>query len=217
MPQHGFLRTNFWKADESSAFDNEADAGIRFSLDLKDVKSSRGGKWDESTEYDCRCIYTVKISASKMTTSLEITNTGDKAFDFQTLQHTYFMVDGQSAQDSAQCYVSGLEGYTVVDKVSKTEYANGEVPVVIPDNVDRVYNPPDGKDRVEVIIGVGAGNKMKLHASGTLDGKSTPVSCVVWNPYKEVAATMADFGDDQVRLSGFYQICPRNKRRTHGI
>jgi D-hexose-6-phosphate mutarotase len=110
-----------------------------------------------------------------------------------------------------------LEGYTVVDKVSKTEYANGEVPVVIPDNVDRVYNPPDGKDTVEVIIGVGAGNKMKLHASGTLDGKSTPVSCVVWNPYKEVPATMADFGDDQVRLSGFYQICPRNKRRTHGI
>ena len=199
MPQHGFLRTNFWKADESSVFDDEEEAGITYSLDLKDVKSSRGGKWDEDTEYDCKFRYTVKISASKMTTSLEITNTGDKAFEFQTLQHTYFMVDAKSAQDPAQCYVQGLEGYCVVDKVTNTEYPNREAPVVIPDNVDRVYNPPDGKDVVEVVIGVGGGKRIKLTAIGTLDGTSTPVSCVVWNPYKDIAASMADFGDDQVR------------------
>ena len=203
MPQHGFLRTNFWKVDESSVFDDEDEAGITYSLDLKDVKNSRGGKWDEDTEYDCKCIYTVKISASKMTTSLEITNLGDKPFEFQTLQHTYLRVDAKSAQDPAQCYVDGLEGYNVVDKVTRTEYPNGKAPVVIPDNVDRVYNPPDGKDFVEVIVGVGGGQTMKLTASGTLGGTSTPVSCVIWNPYEEIAASMADFGDDQVRTKGF--------------
>jgi len=210
MPQHGFLRTNFWKVvdDESMMFDNDEEAGITYSLDLKDVKTSRGdGKWGEtSTEYDCKCLYTIKINASKMTTTLEITNTGKIPFDFQTLQHTYFKVDGSNAQNPNECYVKGLEGYGVVDKVSKTEYIhNGnDDPVVIPDNVDRVYNPPEEKDIVDVLVGVGNGQTMKLIATGLMDGKSIPVSCVVWNPYKEIAATMADFGDDQVRYLFFF-------------
>lgn len=197
MPQHGFLRDNFWKCDESSAYDNESEAGISYSLDLKDVKNSRGGSWDENTAFDCTCVYCIKISASSMTTTLEIKNAGGKAFDFQTLQHTYLMVDGKSAQDPAQCYVNGLEGYTVVDKISNEEYVWDSKPVTIPDNVDRVYNPPTGKDVVNVVVGVGDGKTLKLTASGTLDGASTPVSCVVWNPYKEKAAAMGDFGDDQ--------------------
>jgi len=203
MPQHGFLRNNFWKVNESSAFDNPAEAGISYSLALKDVKNSRGGKWDENTEFDCSCVYSIKISGSTMTTSLEIKNTGGKAFDFQTLQHTYLMVDGEGAQDPTQCYVNGLEGYTVVDKISNEEYVWGSKPVTIPDNVDRVYNPPTGQDVVNVLVGVGNGKVLKLSASGILDGASTPVSCVVWNPYKDKAAQMGDFGDDQVRRVSF--------------
>ena len=189
--------------NESSAFDNPAEAGISYSLALKDVKNSRGGKWDENTEFDCSCVYSIKISGSTMTTSLEIKNTGGKAFDFQTLQHTYLMVDGEGAQDPTQCYVNGLEGYTVVDKISNEEYVWGSKPVTIPDNVDRVYNPPTGQDVVNVLVGVGNGKVLKLSASGILDGASTPVSCVVWNPYKDKAAQMGDFGDDQVRRVSF--------------
>ena len=44
MPQHAFLRNNYWKFDESSAYDNTDSAGISLTLDLKDVKNSRGGK-----------------------------------------------------------------------------------------------------------------------------------------------------------------------------
>ena len=110
MPQHGFLRTNFWKADESSAYDNEESAGITFTLDLKDVKDSRGGQWCENTEYDCSCSYHVKITGKTISSRIEIKNTGDKKFPFQTLLHTYYLVDGKAALDGSNCYVKGLEG-----------------------------------------------------------------------------------------------------------
>lgn len=46
-------------------------------------------------------------------------------------------------------------------------------------------------------VGVGEGKSLKLTASGQCNDKSVPVSCVVWNPNKEKATGMSDFGDDQ--------------------
>lgn len=197
MPQHGFLRTNFWTVDESSAFDDAEGAGISFSLALKDVKNSRGGAWAENGEYNCECVYAIKICGEKMITTLKIRNTGEKAFGFQTLQHTYFLVEGGAAQDPEKCFVSGLKGYSVSDKVTNEEYICGDEPITIPDNVDRVYNPPEGNKTVEVLVGVGGDKKIKLSATGEVDGKVFPPSCVVWNPYKDKAAAMSDFGDDE--------------------
>ena len=201
MPQHGFLRTNFWKVDESSVYDNDSGAGISLTLDLKDAENSRGGKWDENTTLDCTATFTIKVDAFKMTTELEIKNTAGEKFDFQALQHTYFRVENGAAYDPNECYVKGLQGYKVSDKITNEEYSLGADPIVLEGNVDRVYAPPNGKDVVSVSIGVGGGKVMKLTASGTCDDSAVPVSCVVWNPYKEKAEEMSDFGSDQV--SGF--------------
>jgi glucose-6-phosphate 1-epimerase len=198
MPQHGFLRNNYWQVDESSAYDNSDSAGITYSLEFKNVQAGKGGKWDENTELNCTCFYAIKIEANKMTTTLEIMNTSTKPFNFQTLQHTYYMVDGNAAFDASQCFVKGLEGYSVVDKVTNEEYTVGADPVTLAGLTDRVHNPPAGKDSVDVMIGVGSGKTLKLTATGIVDGAPVPVSCVVWNPFKENAAKMGDFGDDQV-------------------
>jgi glucose-6-phosphate 1-epimerase len=206
MPQHGFLRNNYWKVDESSAYDTADAAGISYTFELKDAKNSRGGKWDEKTDLDCSCVFAIKIGADKMETSLEIKNTASKPFDFQTLQHTYYLVDGNAALDTSQCYVKGLEGYSVSDKVTKEEYTLGADPVTIGGSVDRIYTPPAGKGVVDVTIGVGGGKTIKMTATGLLDGSSVPVSCVVWNPHKKNAAKMGDFGDDQVSY-GLGRIC----------
>jgi len=197
MPQHGFLRTNFWKADDTSAYDNSEGAGITYKLDLKDVKSSRGGVWGEDTEYDCCFAYIVKIDAKKITTTLEIKNTGSKSFPFQTLLHSYYFVDGNAALDGSKCYVKGLEGYLVDDKVSGGQYTCGSDPIVIEGLTDRVYSPVAGKDTVDVTVGVGEGKFIKISSSATCGDKNVPVSCVVWNPNKEKVAGMSDFGDDQ--------------------
>jgi len=85
----------------------------------------------------------------------------------------------------------------VADKVSGAEYTLGSEPIVIEGLTDRVYDPPTGKEVVEVTVGVGEGKTLKMTASGTCDDKAVPVSCVVWNPNKEKAAGMSDFGDDQ--------------------
>jgi glucose-6-phosphate 1-epimerase len=110
MPQHGFLRVNPWTVDESSAYDRHDSAGITLSLALKDVKAARGGVWDEQTLFDCVCLYHVKIDGTVLCTTLEIRNTGEKSFPFESLQHTYLNVGGKAAMDGSQCYVKGLEG-----------------------------------------------------------------------------------------------------------
>lgn len=197
MPQHGFLRVNFWRADESTAFDTADSAGITYTLDLKEAHTARGGKWDQNTEYNCSYFYHVKIDANKLTATMEIKNTGDKAFSFQNLLHTYYMVDGKAALDGSECYVKGLEGYWVSDKISKNEYTCGSDPIVVDGETDRVYTPPAGKVAVDVIVGVGGGKSLKMTAKGKVNGTQSPVSCVVWNPNKKKAAEMVDFGDDQ--------------------
>ena len=200
MPQHGFLRNNVWQVDEASAYDRADSAGINYTLTLKDVKNSRGGKWDENTDLDCVCVYSIKIEASKMTNTLAIKNLSSKAFDFQTLMHTYYLVEGNAALDASQCYVKGLEGYAFHDKITGEQYKQGADPITIDKLTDSVYTPPAGKDVVDVIIGVGAGKTMKMSATGLVDGGKVPVTCVVWNPFKDNAAAMGDFGDDQVSL-----------------
>lgn len=215
MPQHGFLRNNYWKVDESSAYDSESAAGISLTLDLKDVKNSRGGKWDENTKFDCFCVLSIKVEANNMTTELEIKNTSSNPFEFQTLQHTYFRVEGGAAFDPSQCYVKGLEGYSASDKITNEDYTLGSDPIVLVGNVDRVYTPlADGKDVVSVEVGVGGGKVMKMTASGVCNGAATPVSCVVWNPFKEKAAAMGDFGDEQVGSTLSFLNCAKSHSLT---
>lgn len=83
------------------------------------------------------------------------------------------------------------------DKVSGSCYTCGGEPVVIEGLTDRVYSPTEGENVVDVTVGVGEGKSLKITASGKCGDKIVPVSCVVWNPNKEKAAGMSDFGDDQ--------------------
>jgi len=196
MPQHGFLRNNLWTFLER--FEEDESAGMTYTLQLQDVKTARGTEqWNpETTELDCSCRYTIKVDATKLTTTLSITNTSETtAFPFQTLQHTYLKVEDHAAYDPSQCYVKGLQGYSVQDKItSEEEYICQDDSVVLVDNVDRVYNSNAAAD-VNVTVGVGGSLQMQLTATTTDD--NVPVSCVVWNPYEEKAKGMSDFGNDQ--------------------
>jgi glucose-6-phosphate 1-epimerase len=200
MPQHGFLRNNAWKEVAGSRFDNDDGAGISMSIELKDVVNARGGTWDLDTKLDTKCIYSVIINGNSFTTTITIENTGTESFEFQVLLHNYFLVQDRMALDGEQCNVKGLEGYAVSDKVSGEDYVLGNDPVTIPPEIiiDRVYTPPQ-EDKLDLNLSIAAGphNNLALVASGNVDGTKVPVSGVVWNPHKEKAKGMADFGDDQ--------------------
>ena len=86
------------------------------------------------------------------------------------------------------------------DKVTKVpKYAHDAEPITICGEVDRVYAPPTdgGKDVVNATIGVGNNMTVTMEASGQVDSASVPISCVVWNPYIEKAAGLADFDNEE--------------------
>lgn len=214
-PQHGFLRCNYWEvADDEFAFDDEDGAGRSFVLDLENVLSARGdqGKWAAGTELNCRAVLSVRVGPDTLATTLTIANVGTVDFEFQALFHTYYNVAGGKALDNDLCYVSGLGGYSVIDKVTGETYTQKEdEKVVINGEVDRIYNPPvdatttatagnTNKADIDVEIATGeGGSKVTLHASAVVGGTSTPVSVVVWNPHIEKAKSMGDFADEQYR------------------
>jgi glucose-6-phosphate 1-epimerase len=178
------------------------------SLQLKDVDDGRGdgNPWEKANpQYDCTVVLAIKVEANQMTTTMTIQNTGTKAFPFQALCHTYYMVDDHAALDGAVCYVKGLEQYSVMDKVTGAAYVQGSDPVTIQGTdggcVDRVYAPTSlptaTEENVNVTIGVGGSKTLQMQARETVGGASVPVSCVVWNPNKGNAASMGDFGSDQ--------------------
>jgi glucose-6-phosphate 1-epimerase len=201
MPQHGFARRNIWSILDD--YDTPESAGITFQLDLKDASAGRGegNIWtasEKNKDYDCTLFLKIDLNGSHMTSTFTIRNTGSVEFPFQCLLHTYYKIEGNASMNSDQCFVKGLEGYLCDDKVTKEQvYACSAEPIGITGEVDRVYTPPNGKDIAHTTIGVGDNTTINMEASGQVDGVSVPVSCVVWNPYIEKAAGLADFGNNE--------------------
>ena len=205
-PQHGFLRCNTWTAAGEVSQDGDEAASADFTLKLADATNARGGSvWglreDGSAAggVDCTVTLTVRVSPSSLTTTLTVkTPPESAAFDYQCLFHSYHSVSGGSALDADSCYVSGLGGYSVEDKVTGESYTLGDGPITVGGEVDRIYTPPDGKPEVDAIVRTGKdGSSASVKASATQGGSVVPVSCVVWNPHLEKAKGMGDFGDDQ--------------------
>jgi glucose-6-phosphate 1-epimerase len=199
MPQHGYARRNNW--DHVRDYDDAESAGIVFRLELNKASDGRGEHniWQPGSDCDCTLVLTVDFTGKTIATTLTIENTGHRAFPFQALLHTYYKVENGAALQNDQCFVNGLEGYTVSDKVTPVApYTADATPITIAGEVDRVYDPPADKKVVDVSIGVGNGHQtVSMTAEGMVDGKSVPVSCVVWNPFVEKAAGMSDFGNEE--------------------
>lgn len=193
-PQHGFLRCNVWKLEGTTEKEDGTQC-CEFSLNLKDAVAARGGKWGEDTEYDCLVTLKVKLTEDKLKTYLNIQNKGKVPFDFQTLFHTYYKVDGSKALDPKLCNVNGLVGYQAEDKITGDTYIVGGEPIIIDREVDRIYQNPS-KPVLDIVINAG-GSSVELQAKATVNGIETPVSVVVWNPFIEKAKGMSDFTDEQ--------------------
>ena len=122
-------------------------------------------------------IYTVKLSASNLTTTLDIKNTDSKEWEFTTLLHTYFRIQvyfqytlarsctssfNPEHQDVAKVGVRDLTRRNFVDKVAKGGRDNESREVVtIASEVDRVYENVE-KDEIH-IIGTGLGKDVVVH------------------------------------------------------
>ncbi|KAF8941296.1 hypothetical protein BGZ58_000037 [Dissophora ornata] len=180
LPQHGFARISHWKLLNSSEDANTVVA--QFGLDHTSIPEEHRNAWP----FDFSLVYTVKLTADTIETHLKVHNVGDKAFDFNTLLHTYFLIP-----DESKVRVIGLSGLEYADKVSQSS-AKQEGEVVIRGEVDRVYGNVQSED-IQIRYGaqqqdVGEGIQVRLNGLRDI---------VVWNPWTEKAAGMADFGDEE--------------------
>ncbi|KAJ8326108.1 hypothetical protein O5D80_005466 [Batrachochytrium dendrobatidis] len=179
LPQHGFARVSKWKY-LGLEVENAAETTVRFGLTPFMIPEAQRALWP----HDFHLIYTVSAFGSALKTSLSVRNTGNTAFKFESLLHTYLRV-----QDIASVGIVGLTGFPYVDKVAnsaRTEMEPRSI-ITIQGEVDRVYE--NVKNDYISIQGTGVGGgSLTLHKSEFKD-------VVVWNPWVEKAKAMSDFDD----------------------
>mmetsp|Transcript_67236 Transcript_67236/g.157729 ORF Transcript_67236/g.157729 Transcript_67236/m.157729 type:complete len:304 (-) Transcript_67236:21-932(-) len=178
MAQHGFARTSFW----SVASIEDSPEASTVVLALADSEATRS-VWN----FPFILEYVVSLSAVSLKMTLRIKNTGDVAFPFQALLHTYFRVP-----EVQKVAVRGLGGRTYLDKVKGGEKALEAADVELPSFTDRVYtggkDMASGNDAKDVTIVQRGGAAMYAVCNeGSISGKPMPIEIVVWNPYEEAS------------------------------
>lgn len=171
-PSHGFVRNRQWDFIAASVLDDNA---MRLVLGLESSDETHA-IWPN--DFALRVEITVGRS---LRLELKTTNMGDKAFDLTQALHSYFRVG-----DIHSTEVLGLAGKQFIDKLNGG-VAKTQVGVVsIEGEVDRIYA---GVRDDLTIEDPGLERRIVISSTGSN-------SAVVWNPWADTAAKMADLGDD---------------------
>jgi glucose-6-phosphate 1-epimerase len=197
MAQHGFARNNTWKIKEYPA--NKQEPGGRVSSDSVWVQCilslDNTMATHEAWPHPYELQLVIKLFPKKLITEYVVTNTGDAPFRFQSLQHTYLEV-----QDIGATSIYGLDGGRFMDKTSENPSDRNIDPrskATIGEFTDRVYTNLTGREGVVVATPNG---DVRITGSGelTVDDMLRNSTCdvVMWNPWAEKAAGMADFDDE---------------------
>lgn len=177
LPKHGLVRTREWPLVRT-----EADESGTVSAELEILSTAETYSiWP----HRFRLILGLILNADSLTVRLTAMNTGDDAFDFQAVLHTYF-----SVADIERTAVQGLEGVKYIDSLrDRTEDVETRTSIRFSEETDRIY--------------VGAPDALRLddEANGrtvTITKQGMP-DAVVWNPWVEKSRRLSDFGDDEYR------------------
>lgn len=173
-PAHGFARTRIWSL-ESLALEGDS---VVVALAIASDEASR--KW---WPYEFRAVLRVSVGA---VLKLEHTvfNTGSIPFSFEEALHTYNRVG-----DAASLDIRGLDGVAFLDNRdgNREKLQKGDMRFVA--QTDNAY--VDTRGAVEIVDRV-LRRRIRLEKLGSS-------TTVVWNPWSDGAATMADLGDDEWR------------------
>ena len=125
---------------------------------------------------------TLDVNIGKsLTVQLTTKNLTGSNIPFSDALHTYFRVG-----DVRKIRISGFDGCEYDCALTRTRHTQ-EGDITIGENVDRIYYP--GRN-IAVIDDPVLDRKIRVERFGS-------DSAVVWNPWAEMAATIADFGDDE--------------------
>lgn len=173
-PAHGFARIAPWRMVQEES-DGSA-LRLTWELTHADVQGLPGAE-HFTHDFTARLEVSVEQAA---TVALTVRNDGADSFDYEAALHTYLHVG-----DIRRVQIDGLDGCDYFDKVLSAD-ATQDGPVVFAGETDRVF---DSSATVQV-------HDPALARTLTIE-KSGSASTVVWNPWTDKAAAMADFGDNE--------------------
>ncbi len=173
-PQHGFVRKAPWRLLEHST--DDPTHVLRWELTQDDVVHEAGA---EQFAHPFRAVCSTLVGTS-VEVRLDVTNTGLEPISYDVALHTYLHVG-----DVRQVRVTGLEDAPYWDKVLRSS-GRQEGPLRLTGETDRIYT---SSEQVRVHDPV-------LRRTLTVS-KGNSTHTVVWNPWDEVAADLADLGDDE--------------------
>jgi glucose-6-phosphate 1-epimerase len=175
-PQHGVARTAPWHLDGVETAGRES-LTLTFSLSDSDVGSPF---WPEPF----RATYTV-VLAQSLSLRLAVQNRATHPIIFEEALHTYFAIS-----DITNIAIFGLAGTTYIDKTDAARRKQQTAGLVtITAETDSVYLDTPGQCSIE-----DRGWRRRVVIK-----KDAAASSVVWNPWAEKAAAMADLGDNAWR------------------
>ncbi|EMR71987.1 hypothetical protein MGN70_006399 [Eutypa lata] len=184
LPQHGFARNSRWeflgKSTSESSGPSDASVKLDFGLSSATLDDKTKALWP----YGFNLIYSVTLSQDGLGTSIVITNDGSEAFEAQVLLHTYLRV-----KDITKIEVTGLENSAYVDKVDAAKAKTQSGGIAITGETDRVYTPATDPTVPVVVREKGSEDEEGIFTV-VRDGLK---DVVVWNPWVDKAAGMADF------------------------
>jgi glucose-6-phosphate 1-epimerase len=163
LPKHGFARTTSWSfhgIDGDTALFELADDGTRFA------------GWP----HPFRACLRLQLTATQLSVTLEIANTGDTPFAFTAALHTYLRV-----ADIAHVTLEGLQGCDYEDSANGgTLHREHNYEVTFDGEVDRIYG-----DVVAPLALIDSNGTLAIEQEGFGD-------VVVWNPGAQLAARIGD-------------------------
>lgn len=170
LPGHGFARTVPWELLETRAH-SDGSTSLRFGLI---ENATTRAQWPHASTAQ------LEVSVGKaLKVELVTTNTGDAPFELGEALHTYFQIS-----DVDNMTITGLEGCEYLDKVLDFTRCTQQGGIKIASEVDRVYVNTEADC---VIEDKGLKRAIRIAKQGSR-------STVVWNPWKEKAEKMGDFG-----------------------
>jgi glucose-6-phosphate 1-epimerase len=171
-PSHGFARTSDWQL--ASATVDGYDLHLRLTLAPNDKSRSLG--WD-----DFWLTYELTIGQA-LRLQLTVENRSETPMVFEEALHSYFMVG-----DAQQARISGLANTVYFDKTDGFKRKFQEAPyLVFTGETDRPYL------NTEAAVDLEDPAYKRRITIAKLGSKTT----VVWNPWSEVTANIADMSTD---------------------
>lgn len=168
---HGFVRDRLWNVVATEML---PDGSSKVVLGLTDTAETQA-IWPYG--FDLAIEVTV---GSTLKIDLVTRNTGDQTFSITQALHTYFSVG-----DVTKTNVVGLSGTEYLDKVDGGQQKSQVGAVTIVESVDRVYlNVPSTLTIDDAVLN----RKIQIESTGSK-------TAIVWNPWAEISAKMADLGD----------------------